>query len=122
MASGMKSNGLPPEIGVTKWRSKDSGAPTPMLPSLGSCKSTHPTTVKKDEHLGLHDKWNKGKQFEREQSWQSFSDTTSHGSIGLLGLCAIGAFLSLALLMSFVALNREQKLNQLQPIVDSVKR
>ena len=70
MPSTKKLNGYRPPTGRLINQSSLSGHGIQTQMSLGFLNSRHPVNLKKDQHLGLHDSWDKGYQYCSEPRWQ----------------------------------------------------
>lgn len=80
-------------------------------------------TSEKDEHLGLHDNWKKGRQFKREPKWQKLVELNRWSVVDTgNGLIAVAALLILGLSLASIAFNNEAFLLRLRPSVDAVKQ
>lgn len=78
MPSGKRSNGYPLQGGQLSNQSNLSGRDTQPPTSLGFVNSRHPVNLKKDHHLGRHERWDKGRQHQREILWQYLADRDRH--------------------------------------------
>jgi len=70
MPSMRTSNGYPRPIGQLSDPSNPSRKGTQGPTSLGFLTSHYVSEPRKDHHLGRHDRWDKGRQHQREILWQ----------------------------------------------------
>lgn len=93
-----------------------------MPSSLGFLTSRQILSARKEHHLGKHDRWDKGQQYQRNVRWQSIAARNRKQadlSLGLWSAIALIIFSSFSL--ASVALNNEKLLMMLQPQVEKLK-
>jgi hypothetical protein len=79
-------------------------------------------SARKEHHLGRHDRWDRGQQYQRDVRWQSIAARNRSQADPSLGLwAAIALTLLSGLSLASVALNNEKLLMMLQPQVEKLK-
>jgi hypothetical protein len=94
-----------------------------MLPSLHSSNSRYARTLSRDAHLGRHDSWQQGR-CHQGKSWQRRAEAAAKADARrrALGHLVTGALIAVAFAMASVAMQRESRQEQLQPIVQQFGR
>lgn len=86
-----------------------------MLPSFGFNRSTHARTISRDGHLGRHDRWDKGRFYQKEVvRRRALFASQADARRRALGNLVVTCFVVIAVGMAAVALHREAELNHLQ--------
>jgi hypothetical protein len=122
MPSNTKPNGYRLLDGQGKDRLSPSSSGIKAPTSLGFSTLHEPLNVKKDHHLGIHDRWDRGHQGQREvlrtylmRRQKQQERSTSAKWIGIASIFVI------AFSLSSIVFTNERVLEHLQPRVDAVK-
>lgn len=98
-------NGYPLQTGQLSDQLNPLSQDTKMPTSLGFLNSRHPVNIKKDHHLGRHDRWDKGHQHQREVLWQYLAakerQQSSQRTSGIVLMAALTLFSGLMITTVF---------------------
>lgn len=75
-----KLNGLPQQDGPLSDQSSPFRPSTRQPTSLGFATSRDSLSAKRDHHLGRHERWDSGRQHQREILWQYLAARDRHSS------------------------------------------
>jgi len=121
MPSMRTSNGYPRPIGQLSDPSNPSRKGTQGPTSLGFLTSHYVSEPRKDHHLGRHDRWDKGRQHQREILWQYLATRERADRSRVNGIVIIAALSLLAGLVATTALTNEAVLLRLESNKERVK-
>ena len=122
MPSNTKLNGYPLQDGQQSSRSTPLSSGIQRPTSLGFSTLREPLNVKRDHHLGRHERWDKGHHGQRENlGLYLMKRQKKQESPAFAGWIVIASILAIAFSLSSVVLTNERTLERLQPRVDTVR-
>jgi hypothetical protein len=122
MPSAKKLNGYPLQDGQLSDQSNLSGQGTQPPTSLGFANSRHPVNLKKDHHLGRHERWDKGRQHQREILWQYLAERDRHStSIRFKDVLALFFIAAIAMTVATLFIVGEDAILRSEPTKEVVR-
>ena len=117
-----KSNGLPQQDGPLSDQSSPFRPSTRQPTSLGFATSRDSLSAKRDHHLSLHDRWDRGHQHQREvlRHYLAAKDRAPVFSVPA-GAIFMALLLFLSLSMAFFVLQNEEKLLEVESRSEKIK-
>lgn len=122
MPSVKRSNGYPLQGGQLSDQSNLSGRGTQPPTSLGFLNSRHPVNLKKDCHMSRHERWDSGRQYQREIIWQYLAAGNRHSSsIRLKDVLALFFIAAIAMTAATLFIANEAAILRPEPAKEAAK-
>jgi hypothetical protein len=122
MPSSKTSSGSAQPGGHLSSQSNRSSVTTRQPTSLGFATSRDPINVRRDGHLGRHERWDSGRQHERVVAWQRVVDQNRQPKeYRIPGILIAGLMTVLCGLMAYTALTNESVLLRIESSADKVR-
>lgn len=119
MQSNKTSNGSAQQDGRLSGPLTPSKTTTRPRTSLGFATSRDPVNIKRDQHLGRHERWDAGREYERVVYWQRVAGKNNQPSEHrILGILVSTAMTILCGFMAYTTLTNESKLLKMESSVD----